>query len=178
VPGTGLYYTGVQKDTGGTVISVPVLNNPSGGAFRSNRRPSVVAGVDPFLHGSDGRYYLNPAAFSIPQPGQFGSLGRFPLHGPGMRQFDFTVHKKFTISEKVNMEFRGEFYNILNHTNFAAPPARLANALGTGTNKLQPGQPYTLAAAGGAFGIANATVDKGVGLGTDRQLQLSLRFNF
>jgi hypothetical protein len=178
VSGTGLYYTGVQKDAGGNIISVPVLNNPFGGAFRSNRRPSVVAGVDPFLHGSDGRYYLNPAAFTIPQPGQFGNLGRFPLHGPGMSQLDFTLHKRITISEKVNMEFRGEFYNILNRTNFAAPPARLANALGTGTNKLQPGQPYTLAAAGGAFGISTATVDKGVGLGTNRQLQLSLRLNF
>ena len=134
--------------------------------------------MDPFLHTGDRRYFLNPAAFTIPAPGQFGNLGRFPVHGPGMAQVDFTVQKKFPITERVNLEFRSEFYNILNHTNFANPPVRLANALGTGTNKLQPGQPYSLAAAGGAFGISTSTVDRGVGLGTNRQIQLSLRLNF
>ena len=178
VPSTGLYFTGVQKDASGNIISVPVLANPYGGAFRSNRRPSVIAGVDPFLHTGDRRYFLNPAAFTIPAPGQFGNLGRFPVHGPGMAQVDFTVQKKFPITERVNLEFRSEFYNILNRTNFANPPVRLANALGTGANKLQPGQPYSLAAAGGAFGISTATVDRGVGLGTNRQIQLSLRLNF
>ena len=155
------------------------INNPVGGAFRNNRRPDVVAGVSPFLtNNADGRVYLNPAAFSIPQPGSFGNLGRFAIHGPGFNQFDFTVHKKFAINERFNLEFRSEIYNLLNRTNFANPPATLANALGTGTNQLQPGQPFSLAAAGGAFGIANSTVSKDVGLGAQRQIQFSLRLNF
>jgi len=57
-------------------------------------------------------------------------------------------------------------------------PIRLNNALGTANNQLQPGQPYSLAAAGGTFGIGNATVTKDVGLGAARQIQLSLRVNF
>ena len=163
---------------GGAVQTVPVINNPYGGAFRSNRRPDVVPGVDPFIHTTDGRYFLNPAAFAIPQPGAFGNLGRYALHGPGMNQFDLTLHKRFNVDEKRNVEFRAELYNILNKANFANPPAVLNNALGTGTNQLQPGQPFTAAAAGSAFGVFNSTVSKDVGLGAQRQIQLSLRFNF
>src|SRR6185436_10110312 len=63
-----------------------VINNPYGGAFRNNRRPDVVAGVNPFISTEDRRYFLNPAAFSVPQPGNFGNLGRYALHGPGLEQ--------------------------------------------------------------------------------------------
>jgi hypothetical protein len=164
--------------TNGVVMTTAVIDNPYGGAFRSNRRPSVVPGVDPFLSTGDKRYFLNPAAFTFPQPGQFGNLGRYALHGPGLSQLDFTLHKRFAFDEKRNLEFRSEFYNIFNRANFANPPAVLATGLGTGTNQIQPGQPYSSAVAGAAFGVFNSTVSRDVGLGAQRQIQLSLRFNF
>jgi hypothetical protein len=68
-------------------------------------------------------------------------------------------------------------FNIFNHPNFANPPATLPNALGIGVNQIQPGQPFTSAAAG-SFGILNSTVAKTVGLGTNRQIQFALRLNF
>jgi hypothetical protein len=163
--------------TNGVVMTTPVIDNPYGGAFRSNRRPSVVAGVDPFLSG-DKRFFLNPAAFSFPQPGQFGNLGRYALHGPGLSQVDFTLHKRFAIDEKRNVEFRAEIYNVLNRANFSNPPAVLATGLGMASNQLQPGQPYSPSIAGAAFGVFNSTVSKDVGLGAQRQVQLSLRLNF
>ena len=163
--------------TGGTVMTTPVINNPYGGAFRSNRRPNVVAGVDPFLSG-DRRYMLNPAAFSIPQPGTFGNLGRWALHGPGLSQLDLTLQKRFTLTERVNVEFKSEIYNLFNRANFSTPSARFSEALGTGSNKLQPDQPYNLATSGGTFGVATSTVTRDVGLGASRQIQLSLRLNF
>ncbi|MBI5084108.1 MAG: TonB-dependent receptor [Acidobacteria bacterium] len=163
---------------GAQVVTVPVINNPYGGAFRNNRRPDVVPGVNPFLQSADRRYFLNPTAFATPAPGQFGNLGRWALHGPGLSQFDLTLQKKFRLTERMNLEFRSELYNLLNRANFANPPARFNNSLGTAAGNLQPGQPYTLSAAGGAFGIANSTVTKDVGLGASRQIQLSLRLNF
>jgi hypothetical protein len=162
----------------GVVLTTPVIDNPYGGAFRSNRRPSVVAGVNPFLETGDKRFFLNPAAFTFPQPGQFGNLGRYALHGPGLSQVDFTLHKRFAIDEKRNVEFRAEVYNVLNRANFSNPPAVLATGLGTASNQLQPGQPYSPSIAGAAFGVFNSTVSKDVGLGAQRQVQLSLRFNF
>ena len=171
-PATGAF---TAANPGG---GIAVINNPGGGAFRNNRRPSVIAGVNPYMQGADKRLFLNPAAFSIPQPGQFGNLGRFALHGPGLAQFDFTLHKRFNLTERQNIEFRAEIYNLLNRANFANPPAQLAAALGTGNNQLQPGTPYTGAAAGSAFGIFNGTVSRDVGLGAQRQIQFSLRYNF
>jgi len=122
--------------------------------------------------------FVNPAAFAIPAPGKVGNLGRNALHGPGLTQLDLTVQKRFLISERANVEFRAEIYNLLNHTNYANPPIQLNQSLGTGNNQLQPGQSFTAAAAGGAFGVFNSTVEKAVGLGTSRQTQLSLRLNF
>ncbi|MCL5746375.1 MAG: hypothetical protein M1541_20995, partial [Acidobacteria bacterium] len=163
----------------GMILTTPVVNNPWGGAFRGNRRPSVVAGVNPFLsNAGDKRVLLNPAAFTIPAPGEYGNLGRWALHGPSLAQLDLTLHKRFKITERHAFEFRAEIYNILNHTNFANPVSRLNDSLGVGGTRLQPGQSFTQSAAGGSFGMATSTVTKDVGLGASRQIQLSLRYNF
>lgn len=177
INGTNTYVNALSNvPAGGSATAV--INNPWGGAFRNNRRPSVVAGADPFLRTGDSKVMLNPAAFTIPQPGAFGNLGRFALHGPSLTQFDFTLHKRFNITERQNIEFRAEVYNLFNRTNFSNPPAVLSNALGIGTNNVQPGQSFSSAAAGSAFGVANSTVSKDVGLGAQRQIQFSLRYNF
>jgi hypothetical protein len=162
---------------GGAPVTTPIVNVPGGGNSRDVRFPDVVAGVNPFLQTSDRRFVLNPAAFSTPAPGSFGNLGRGALHGPGLSQFDLTMHKRYRVTERVNSEFRVEVYNVFNRANFANPAARLNNVLGTGTNQLQPGQPYSQASAG-AFGSVLQTVESAVGLGAQRQIQLSLRFNF
>jgi hypothetical protein len=152
-----------------------VINTPGGGSSRNVRRPDLIPGVDPFL-GRD-RQFLNPAAFAIPAPGTFGNLERNSLHGPNFFQTDIVMNKRFRITESANVEFKAEFFNIFNRTNFANPPAVLPNALGIGTNQIQPGQPFTQAAAG-TFGLLNSTVGRTVGLGTNRQIQLALRIIF
>jgi hypothetical protein len=161
----------------GAPVTVPVINVPYGGNSRDVRFPDVVANVDPFLHTSDRRFVVNPAAFSTPAPGTYGNLGRGALHGPGLSQFDLTLHKKLAITERVNTEFRFEVYNLFNRANFANPVVRLNNVLGTGAGQLQPGQAYTPVTAG-SFGSVLQTVESAVGLGAQRQIQLSLRFNF
>ncbi len=173
---------------GGTVQTEAVANTPGGGASRGVRRPDAVAGVSPYLTTSDKKVFLNPAAFMIPQPGTFGNLGRNAYVGPNLGQFDLTVHKRLPISERINLEFRAEIYNLFNRANFANPPATLGAGLPAGYNVaagaepaasgVQPGQPYTASAAGGAFGRFSSTVANTVGLGAQRQIQLSLRLNF
>ncbi len=152
-----------------------VINTPGGGSSRNVRRPDLIPGVNPFLN--NDRQFLNPAAFAIPQPGTFGNLVRNSLHGPNFWQADLVMNKRFRVTETSNVEFKAEFFNIFNHANFANPPATLPNALGTGANQIQPGQPFTRAAAGN-FGILNSTVGRTVGLGTSRQIQFALRVNF
>jgi len=158
------------------VQTTPVVNNPWGGAFRNNRRPSIVPGVSPFLSNpADGRVFLNPVAFTIPAPGTYGNLGRWAVHGPSLSQFDLTLHKRFPVTEKARLEFRAEIYNLFNHTNFANPVSRLNDALGVNANQLQPGRPYSYTTGGSTFGMSTSTVTTDVGLGASRQVQLSLR---
>lgn len=174
---TGAYSNSPVRAADGSVLTVPVINVPGGGNSRDVRFPDVVAGVNPFLSTGDRRFVLNAAAFAVPAPGTFGNLGRGALHGPGLSQFDLTLHKRFAVTERVNSEFRFEVYNLFNRANFANPVVRLNNVMGTGANQLQPGQAYSATTAG-SFGTVLQTVESAVGLGAQRQIQLSLRFNF
>jgi len=149
-----------------------VVNTPGGGASRNVRRPNVTG--EPFYLDND-RNILNPAAFSIPNPGEFGDLPRNALRGPIFRQFDLILAKKFNVTEGINVQFRTEIFNLFNTTNFANPSATLNNAL---SSSFQPGTPFTQSLAGATFGQVRSTVERSVGLGTNRQIQFALRLNF
>jgi len=176
----------VYRDAAGNIFANPaadrlaIINTPRGGASRNVRRPDVVPGVDPFI--KDGELlFLNPAAFATPQPGTFGNLERNSIHGPNFKQVDFVVSKKFALGGTSNLEFRAEVFNLFNTVNFANPVGTLPQAIPTASlteaNRVQPGQPYTDAAAG-TFGRFTSTVGRTVGLGTPRQAQFALRLNF
>jgi hypothetical protein len=164
-----------------------VTNAPGGGSSRQTRRPDVLPGVSPYLN--NDRNQLNPAAFAIPLPGTYGNLARNALVGPNFRQVDLIFNKRFPIKESINIEFRTEIFNLLNRANFANPASTLNSALpslsfnatanafllGSGT---QPGQAFTQSAAGSTFGLLRQTVERTVGLGTNRQIQFALRINF
>jgi hypothetical protein len=169
VDGAGLVYN--SQGAGRTAV----INTLGGGASRNVRRPDLISGVNPFLDAD--RAFLNPAAFTTPKPGTAGNLMRGALKGPNFRQCDIIVNKKFRLTESSSIDFRAELFNVFNLTNFLNPPSTLPNVLGTSTNQLQPGQPYTAAAAG-TFGVLSQTVERTVGQGTNRQIQFALRFNF
>ena len=176
--GTGVVFGSAAADR------TAVINTPGGGTTRSTRRPDLIPGVDPFIK-DGGLLYLNPAAFATPAPGTFGNLERNSIHGPWMRQLDLVVSKRIPMGQGRNVELRSEFFNILNITNFALPVGTLPNALPTNrtadgslpANTVQPGQAYTTGAAG-TFGRYTSTVGRTVGLGTPRQIQLAVRFQF
>ena len=162
---------------------VGVVNTPGGGASRNVRRPNVVSGA-PFYVDND-RFIINPAAFSAPAPGQYGDLSRNALRGPSFRQFDLVFNKRFNLTESSNIEFRTELFNVFNTANFAVPSTTLNNSLPTitsagvvGTTNLQPRAAYSQTTAGGTFGLLRQTVERTVGLGTNRQIQFALRLNF
>jgi hypothetical protein len=171
----------VYTDATGNVFTSPaagrtaVINTPYGGSTRATRRPDLVAGVNPYL--DNDRTIFNPAAFAIPKPGTFGNLPRNFLRGPIFRQVDFILNKKFPIAERSNVEFRTEIFNVFNLTNFAAPPGTLTPALGTAAGQFQPGQALSFTGSS-AFGTMTSTVERSVGLGTNRQIQFALRLNF
>src|SRR5262249_5836101 len=160
---------------GAAVGRTAVINTPSGGSTRNTRRPDLVPNVNPYLNRD--RTLFNPLAFAIPKPGTFGNLPRNFLRGPKFRQIDLILNRRFPFSETRSLEFRTEVFNIFNLTNFAAPPATLGPTLGTAANQFQPGQPLSFTGSS-AFGTMTSTVERSVGLGTNRQIQFALRLNF
>ena len=171
---SGLYYTGPAAGR------EAVINTPGGGASRNVRRPDVVPGVDPFIE-DGGLIFLNPAAFATPLPGTFGNMERNSIHGPNFRQTDFFFSKEFSTGGRSNLQFRMEVFNLFDTVNFANPGGTLNAAVPATVgqaNTLQPGQAYTAAAAGPTFGRLTGTVGRTVGLGTPRQIQFALRFQF
>lgn len=166
-------------DAAGNVFSSPaagltaVINTPGGGASGGARVPDIIPGVNPFLN--NGTELLNPAAFAIPRPGMFGNLRRGALRGPSSVSLDFALTRHLFDVERTKgftTDLKIEFFNILNHANFNNPTASLPNALGTNAtgSQIQPGAPFTRAAAGG-FGIVSAA-DPG------RQIQLTVLLKF
>jgi hypothetical protein len=76
------------------------------------------------------------------------------------------------------LNFKTEIFNILNHPNYANPGnVRLAQTLASGAAN-QPGAPFSAGNAGASFGNLSSTVGNQVGIGANRQIQLSLRANF
>jgi hypothetical protein len=59
---------------------------------------------------------------------RFGNSGRNILIGPGMQQWDFSVIKRNPITERANLEFRAEFFNLFNHPNFGATGATIGTS--------------------------------------------------
>jgi hypothetical protein len=86
--------------------------------------PSLVPGASNNPVRADGRdpdQYYDPTAFTLPPPGMYGDLGRNTLIGPGVSTFDLSLFKNTDVAEGVMLQFRAEFFNIFNRTNFGAP---------------------------------------------------------
>jgi hypothetical protein len=92
-----------------------------------NERPNLVPGVPLYTgkkltSGTTGnRVFVNPDAFSEPDNGTYGNLGRNTLRGPNYVELDGELSRFFPITEKTKLDLRIEAFNALNHPNFNAP---------------------------------------------------------
>jgi hypothetical protein len=108
---------------------------------------------------------LNPNAFSIPPSSRQGTEGRNDIPGFDLVQMDLSVARKFGITERINLQFRADAFNVLNHPNFA--------------------NPFPQVDAGPANLLSTRTLNQGLGglnplfqEGGPRSLQLSLKLTF
>ncbi len=86
--------------------------------------------------------YFAGYSFTTPSPNTpFGDLGRNAFRTPGLEQWDLGVDKNFYVGERFRLQFRSEFFNILNHTNFGVPNnVSTSSAFGTITTTYPPRQ--------------------------------------
>ncbi len=96
--------------------------NPSNnGDTRDPDRPSWnPAFQGPVILGQPNKYF-NPDAFMVPPEGTYGNVGRDTLIGPGIKELDLSLIKDTALSERLKLQFRAEFFNILNSANFNTP---------------------------------------------------------
>jgi hypothetical protein len=115
--------------------------------------------------------YAKGNSIMIPPPlGQFGNMPRNLFPDSGFKDFDLSIAKNWHLGERVHAQFRAEFFNVLNHPNFANPYGG-QNGFGLNDPSVQP------------FGCGCATPDVAaanpvIGSGGSRAVQLGLKFTF
>jgi len=96
--------------------------NPSNdGDTRNPVRPSWNPNFSGHVILDSANRYFNPLAFIQPLPGTYGNVGRNTLQGPALKQTDISLAKKWPLTERLGLQFRGEIFNFLNHTNLNTP---------------------------------------------------------
>jgi hypothetical protein len=70
------------------------------------------------LYSSPGGYYLNPAAYTAPQPGQWGNAGRNSITGPAQFTLNASLGRTFRLNDRFNLDLRIDSTNALNHVTF------------------------------------------------------------
>jgi Carboxypeptidase regulatory-like domain/TonB dependent receptor len=125
----GWQWSGIFTAKSGLPLSINPAQNNTGG-FGFNQRPNIVPGVNPVPQNQDINDWINPAAFSQPDPFTFGNAPRFlsDLRGPHFINWDMGIQKYWNFSESMRLQFRFEMFNALNHPNFFNPDTNLGDA--------------------------------------------------
>ena len=131
--------------------------------------PDYVPGPLNFTNPRSGQPYFNTSLFSSEQLGQLGNARRRFFHGPGINNWDMALLKDFAVHENMHIEFRAEFFNVLNHTQFIATSG--AGNPGTGTCVTSGPGESCAGVPGSSFGIITVARDPRIG-------QVALKFSF
>jgi carboxypeptidase family protein/TonB-dependent receptor-like protein len=154
---------GILHIASGEPFTPIITGDPLGMKGDQFDRPDVVAG--PGCSGSrvnpgNPLHYIKTQCFAFPNPStRFGDAGRNILIGPGILNLDTSLVRNIGGSEKFHAQFRAEFFNVLNHTNFASPVVTTNNTSLFGAN----GAPISSA------GVLTSTTT------TSRQIQFGLK---
>ena len=143
-----------QANTADRVSLVPGRsNNPVEGVTTGCFGGVIPAGQK--LKSADR--WFDPCAFTLPEAGFFGDVGRNTIDGPSYNTVSFTLEKKTRITESKILELRAEVFNLLNHASFGLPQIQLFGS--------------TRAIAGNAATITFTT-------SSSRQIQLGAKLTF
>jgi hypothetical protein len=112
-PSTANDVTGLSNDYRGQAFLRP---NVSGSAASQSTSQMI------------NTYFAGYTFATPPASTPFGNLGRNAFRTPGLEQWDLAVNKRFRITERVGLQLRSEFFNVLNHTNPGAPDTKTTDA--------------------------------------------------
>ena len=130
--------------------------------------PNVVPGNLNFANPRTGQPYFNTSLFTAEQLGQLGDSRRRFFNGPGINNWDMALLKEFSVHDRLHFEFRAEFFNAFNHTQFVATSGLGSPSTGT---CVASGPGESCSGPGSSFGIISSARDPRIG-------QLALKFIF
>ncbi len=178
--------------TARTATPVDVVFSRDLGFGSFNFRPDLVPGVPLYLNDTNvgGGKRFNNTGVSARQVGPFlvptalrqGTLGRNSLRGFSNNQLNFGLRRRLRFTEWFGAQVRAEFFNILNHPNFADPAGSLGSVnaatgnltFSSATFGISPSMLNTSLGTGGQTGGFNPLY----GVGGPRSIQLSLKLEF
>ncbi len=103
--------------------------------------------------------WFDLAAFAVPAAGTWGNLGRNTGRGPGYYEIDTALQKETLITERLNLKFRVEAFNLFNHPIYGDPASDISSPA--------------------SFGVITSPLNTGAtGIGTPRRIQFMLRLEF
>ncbi len=162
----------ITATTGLPVNIADGYDEASGGAgsVTMSPRPNAVAGCN--VQTDKVNEWYNPACFTLEAPGTLGNLARNSVTGPGFFDMDLAVLKDTRFKENMDLQFRAEFFNILNKTNYGLPvPAGSQGGGNLYSSGNGAGPAPGLVYLGNAGQITSQN-------GTPRQIQFALKLIF
>jgi hypothetical protein len=153
---SGWTLSGIETLQSGFPFTPQLGYNPSNnGDSRNPVRPSWNPAFSGNVILGGPNQYFNPNAFLAPVSGTYGNVGRDTLTGPGLAELDASLLKTTPISDRLKLQFRAEFFNVLNRANFGTPNPVVFSAAAT--------------APAPTAGVITSTA------GTSRQVQFGLK---
>jgi Carboxypeptidase regulatory-like domain/TonB-dependent Receptor Plug Domain/TonB dependent receptor len=135
------------------------------GSTDNAARPDLIG--DPNTGPRTAEQWYNLNAFAPPTIGTRGTSGRNIVSGPNFRNVDLSVNKMFVLTERFNLQFRAEAFNLLNRTNFDLP-----------SNSDDGSQVFSFSANQGTFSQLSTAGQINNIVGTAREIQLGLKLIF
>lgn len=145
-----------------------------------NIRPNITGPVQ--TTGNPAEWFVGVVASPVPSLGPFsvqcaggttscslGNLGRDAITGPDFVNTDFSITKNTKITERLNLQFRTEFFDVFNHPNFGNPNLNVISAPAPAT-ATTPAHP--------TFGQITSTRFPGGDFGSAREVQFALKLQF
>jgi hypothetical protein len=168
----GWHYDTIVTAHGGLPISmIQFGNDPTGAYFQPRPNCDAPSVATPYKNFAGGGYvWFDPTTMSIPGPGKLGTCGISTERGPGLKQIDMSLSKRFRITERQTMEFRFDAINAFNTPIFAVSGYATDVFPGGGIDKTKYGSDPAYTA-----GIPTGVVNTSLGA---RNLQFSLKYHF
>jgi len=156
----GWQLSGIFQTRTGLPFTVSASGDPANTGNDSSGRAQLLPGMNPVLPASQRtpNQWFNTAAYAPPTLYTFGNAGRNTLDGAGLVNIDFSVMKNFVFREGRMLQFRSEFFNLMNTPHF-------------GLNSQGGVQAPNRTVNGSGFGRISAA-------GPARQIQLALKLIF